>query len=149
MPPEQRLKVSEAFWADGESESQQAEALAAIARQLKFRVQTVQKLPTDRKIRYLASVAGVSDAVSGRALVVYHLACQRPMLRALLDRLGIAHEDGLISEEMPPLDQARLADAVAGIGAQFPAEDVRLYLGTLLAQDPDTWHGLEDLLEQS
>ena len=29
----------------------------------------------------------------------YHLATQRPMMSAFLDRVGIAHEEGLITEE--------------------------------------------------
>ena len=34
--------------------------------------------------------------MAGRALILYHLAEQRPMMGAFLDALGIAHENGLI-----------------------------------------------------
>jgi hypothetical protein len=65
-----------------------------------------------------------------------------------LDALGIAHEDGLIADEnltAPPPD--RLVAAAKTLAASFPAEDVSLYLSTLLWQDPETWGSLADLSE--
>ena len=69
------------------------------------------------------------------------------MMGAFLDALDIAHEDGLIQEDEVKPDPARLASAAAGIAGQFPAQDVALYLNTLLCQDPQTWGGLEGLPE--
>jgi hypothetical protein len=90
----------------------------------------------------------VSDSVAARALVNYHLDQQRPMMGAFLDLLGIPHENGLISEETvakPETDQVK--HAVSELATRFPAEDVSLYLGTLVSQDPDTWGTLADLPE--
>jgi hypothetical protein len=101
-------------------------------------------LDLDRKAKHLATVAGVSDQIAARALITYHLAEQRPMMGAFLDALGIAHENGLIQEENVKPDTAKIKGAVEKISADFPKEDVRIYLNTLVCQDPETWGGLGD-----
>jgi hypothetical protein len=70
------------------------------------------------------------------------------MMGAFLDALGIAHENGLINEENVTPDDAKVAPAAAAIAAQFPAEQVSLYLNTLLCQDPETWKALADVPER-
>ncbi len=147
MPPDRKSTAAEAFWTDDESTAQQLEALAHIARQLKFRLQSVQKFPLEKRVHYLASVPAVSDAVAGRALIVYHLAHQRALLQAFLDRLGIPNEDGLINEHVDPPAPEALAQAAEALAGQFPPDDVRLYFATLVAQDPETWSGLAEKAE--
>jgi hypothetical protein len=68
------------------------------------------------------------------------------MMSAFLDALGIKHENGLIEEDSVKPDTAKLATAVAKLTAEFPADDVRLYLKTLVCQDPQTWGGLKELM---
>jgi hypothetical protein len=68
------------------------------------------------------------------------------MMAAFLDALGIAHEDGLIQEDSVTPDAAKIGPAVAQLTAQFPADDVQLYLNTLLSQDPETWGALEGIV---
>jgi hypothetical protein len=148
LSTDQKLTLARALWEDDESASQRVEAVVHIARQMKFRAQYVQKLPAEKQIRHLASVPGVSDAVAGRALIAYHLAQKRPMLRAFLDHLGIAHEDGLITSHIEPPGQATLTEAAGRLASEYPAEDVHLYLATLSAQDPETWGGLDQVLQQ-
>ena len=64
------------------------------------------------------------------------------MMGAFLDALGIEHENGLIEDDAR---QAGPGEDWPGRGAaiaeQYPAEDVSLYLNTLLCQDPETWGG--------
>lgn len=140
---DERQAVLAAFWQDTDSMAQQVEAVHAMAKQYKFRPQSILKLPVDRRARQLASMSRVPDNVIARALVVFHLAERRPMLGAFLDALGIHHEDGVIDETpASPPEPARLSAAVGAISAAFPAADVRLYLRTLAVQDPDSWHGL-------
>ncbi len=143
---EQRLHLAGAMWGDEESTSQRAEAIVHIAKQMKFRTQYVQKLPPDKLVRLLATVPGVPDGVAGRALIAFHLAEKRPMLRAFLDHLGIPHEDGLIAGHIDPPDPSKVAEAAARLSAEFPVEDVRLYLATLAAQDHETWGALDEVL---
>ena len=148
MTPEQRLAAATAFWKEAEGQEgwhqQHVEAALALAKRLNFRPKSIQALSLERRSRSLAGLPEISDAVAGRALVAYHLAERRPMMVAFLDLLGVTHENGIIADEArPAFEQAKLAEAAAGLGKLFPPEDVWLYLNTLLTQDPDTWGALE------
>ena len=146
MSAERRMQAAEVFWADDQSADQQIEAVAAIASHMKFRTKSVIALPPDRKAKYLTTLPNISDSIVARALVSYHLEHQRPMMGAFLDALGIAHEEGLISEEEAPApDTEKVHAAAAELAAQYPAEDVSLYFSTLVSQDPETWKALVDL----
>ena len=148
MPAEKRHDAVELFWSDEQSTDQQIEAVSALASHMKFRPKSVVHLPDERKTKYLLGLPNLSDTIAARALVAYHLNRQRPMMAAFLDSLGIAHEDGLISDEnLPPPDPEKLKTAAAELAGKFPAEDVALYLSTLVSQDPDTWKALADVPE--
>ena len=69
------------------------------------------------------------------------------MMGAFLDALGVAHEDGLIKDENVKPDQSKIALAAAQLAQQFDADDVKLYLNTLLCQDPEAWEPLRDVVE--
>lgn len=154
LPLERRIDAARAFWQsdDEASQNEQIEAVLALSRHMKFRPQSMQVMPLDKRAKYLAQLPAVTDAIAARALVSYHLAHQRPMMSAFLDALGIAHEDGLITaEDLEPPARATLGKAAAELTRTHPAQDVALYLNTLRAQDPQTWEGLAGLpqLEQS
>lgn len=146
MPADRRLAASELFWADEQSTDQQIEAVAAIASHMKFRTKSVLGLAPEKRIKYLAGLPVISDTVAARALVSYHLERQRPMMAAFLDSLGIAHENGLINDEaVSKPDAEKLKSAAAELAAKYPADEVSLYLSTLVSQDPDTWGDLAEL----
>jgi hypothetical protein len=146
MSGAQRLASARAFFGDEEAVDDQVQAALLIAQQKKFRPKTVVGLDADRKSKHLASLASVPDSIAGRALVLYHLADQRALMGRFLDELGIAHDNGLIKEEEVKPDPARLAPAAAAVAREFPPDDVRLYLLTLLCQDAETWGGLEEIV---
>jgi hypothetical protein len=148
LTPERKQRAAEAFWQDENAAVEQAEAIAAIAMRIKFRIKSAQALPTEKKARHLVALGNVSEMIAARLLVAYHLTHQRPMMASFLDALGIAHEDGLIADEdlkAPPAE--KLADAARSLGASYPPEDVALYLSTLVWQDPETWGALADVPE--
>lgn len=145
MSSDRRVAAAELFWSDDQSTEQQLEAVAALAAHMKFRAKSVVGLPLAKKAKYLSTLPTVSDAVAARALVNYHLERQRPMMGAFLDSLGIAHEDGLISEEnVTKPEPEKLKTAAAELASRFPAPDVSLYLSTLVSQDPETWGSLAE-----
>jgi hypothetical protein len=147
MTLDQRTRAAHAFWEDPEATDDQVQAALLIAQQKKFRPKTVIGLDTDRKARHLATLGSVPDQIAARALIVYHLAAQRPMMGAFLDALGIAHENGLIQEDSVKPEAEKIGPAAAQIAQQFPQDDVRIYLNTLLCQDPETWGGLSDTVK--
>src|SRR6266705_2350001 len=145
MTLEQRQRAARAFWQDGEAADDQMQAALLIAQEKKFRPKTVLALDTDRKARHLASIGALPGTLAGRALIVYHLADHRSMMSAFLDALGIAHDNGLIKEEHVTPDPAKIAPAVSRLSEQFDPDDVKLYLNTLLCQDPEAWAPLRHL----
>ena len=148
LPLERRLDAARAFWEseDEASRAEQLEAVVALSRHMKFRPQSMQSMPLDKRAKYLAQLPAITDSIAARALVAYHLAHQRPMMGAFLDALGIAHDDGLITaESVDPPARAALAQAAANLTREYAAQDVSLYLNTLFAQDPQTWGALSGL----
>jgi hypothetical protein len=145
MTPDQRLRVARSFWLDEEATDDQIQAVLVIAQQKKFRPKFVLSLDNERKAKHLSGLLSLPEALAARALVIYHLAGQRDMMGAFLDALGIAHENGLIQDDGAKPDPEKLQPAVAALKDKFPAEDVSLYLQTLVCQDPETWGGLRAL----
>jgi len=144
---DRRTTAARAFWSE-DNAAAHVEAMVEMARHLKFRPKSVEALPLERRVRYLATMPALSDAVAGQVLVAYHLAHQRPMMGAFLDVLGIKHDNGVIAEPdtLTAPDAATLSDAVTKLFAGHPADDVELYLSTLAVQDVATWGGVIDLL---
>jgi hypothetical protein len=150
MPLERRVEAAGLFWDDEHSAEQQMEAVAALATQMKFRPRSVVALAPEKRAKYLAQLPGISDTIAARALVNYHLERQRPMMSAFLDLLGIAHENGLISDEhVAKPDAQKARDAARQLASSYPADAVALYLATLVSQDPETWEALIDVVEPS
>jgi hypothetical protein len=146
MSSELRQQAATVFWADEQSTDQQIEAVGAISGAMKFRPKSVIALPLERKAKYLASLPMMPDTIAARALVSYHLETKREMMAAFLDALGIAHENGLINEDtVAKPDPDKLRTAAEELATKFPAEQVRLYLSTLVSQDPETWKELATL----
>jgi hypothetical protein len=147
MTAEQRLRAAQALWREEEAKGDQMQAALLIAKQMKFRPKTVNGLDADRKARYLASVPEVPDEIAARLLILYHLAEQRPMMGTFLDALGIAHDNGMIQDDAVAPDPAKTVAAAAAIATAYPAQDVALYLNTLLWQDPASWGMLQGIPE--
>jgi hypothetical protein len=145
---EKKRQAADAFWHDEHAANEQAEAVNLIAQRIKFRLKSVIAMPVEKKTQYLLSMPAVSEMLAARMLVAYHLQHQRAMMGAFLDALGIKHEEGIIAEEevTPPTPDA-LKQAARAIASSYPAEDVSLYLATLVWQDSDTWGPLADLPE--
>ncbi len=127
------MRLATAFWSDTQSadvQVQHAEATAALARRLNFRVKSVRALPVDTRARYLAQTSDVSDTVAMRALVAYHMAQERPLMASFLDALGIAHDQGVITaDQVDPPSAEQVSKAVGAIRASYPVEAVDLHSG--------------------
>jgi hypothetical protein len=148
LPLERKMEAADAFWLDDNASAEQAEAMITIAQRIKFRLKSVQTMAREKKSRHLTSLAGVSEIVAARLLIAYHLRHQRPMMGSFLDALGIPHENGLISDgDLEAPTKERLADAARTLSTSYPADDVALYLATLIWQDPETWGPLADVPE--
>src|SRR3990172_4030293 len=122
MTPDQRRQAARAFWRDEGSSQHQAQAALLISQHKKFRLKTVVSFDQERKAQHLASLASLPDELAVRALIAYHLAEQRPMMSAFLDALNIAHENGLIQDELVAPDPTKVGPAVSLLARQFAPE---------------------------
>lgn len=148
LPADRKIQAAEAFWHDDNAAIEQAEATAVIAQRIKFRAKSVIAMPVERKAKQLVGLPGISEVVAARLLVSFHLEHQRPMMGAFLDALGIAHEEGLIADEnVEPPAPDQLKAAASTLGKSYPAEEVAIYLSTLIWQDPQTWGALSEAPE--
>jgi hypothetical protein len=132
-----------AFYSDTGLKDFHKAADTFIGRAKNFRPQFVRKLPVEKRASYLAHLPLTIDLAS-QLIVSYHFAHQRPMMASFLDALHVPNENGLIKEdvEMSAPPDADLEAAVNAIRAQYPAEDVDIYLLTLQSQNPEVWQGL-------
>ncbi len=121
MTAEQRLGAARAFWQSEEAADDQVQAVLLIAQHKKFRPKTVMALDEERRAKHLASFPSIPETMAARALIVYHLAAQRPMMGAFLDALGIAHEEGVIQAEDVKPDADKLAPSVEQIARRLSA----------------------------
>jgi len=144
MGADQRLRAARAFWADEQASDDQVQAVMLIAQQKKFRPKFILGLDDERRAKHLASMIGLPEALAARCLVIYHLKDHREMMGAFLDALGLKHDNGLIEDDDAKPDAEKIGPAVETIAAKYPAEDVSLYLTTLVCQDPETWGGLSE-----
>ncbi len=150
LPLEKRLAAADAFWRDERSQEIHAprvEAIVIIAKRLNFRGKSVQALPVEKRAKYLAQLPEISESIATHALIAYHFAAQRPLMGAFLDAVGIPHENGLITaEEVAAPDREKLAAATEKVRGEFPADDLEIYLRTLLILDGETWKALDTVL---
>jgi hypothetical protein len=145
MTADQRLRAARAFWSEEQAEDDQVQAVMLIAQQKKFRPKFVLGLDDERRAKHLASMVSLPEALAARCLVVYHLAEQREMMGTFLDALGLKHDNGLIEDDEAKPDPEKINAAVEAVAAKYPADDVSLYLTTLVVQDPATWGELNKL----
>jgi hypothetical protein len=68
------------------------------------------------------------------------------MMGAFLDALGIAHDHGLITDEVQLPEDEKIQAAARDLLQKYPGEDAPRYFATLLIQDPDAWQALEPVL---
>jgi len=149
LPPEIKRAGATAM-VRSDDPSERAEVVAAIAGRMKFRPATVQKLPADKRVEYLAKAVHPDEALASSLLLSFHLAERRPLLAAFLDQLGIANDDGVISEgaePSPPAEDA-VRKAVGVLLERFEPTDVEVYLATLAVMDADLWSGVLPVLRE-
>jgi len=126
------------------------EADLAIAAAIRFRESAVRQLPTDRRIAYLVTAVRPDDSLASTLLIALHLERRAEILETLLGALGVPNEGGLIDDghDLQTPTPAQLVPAVEALYERFAAEQVDLYLSTLLALDDETWGALRQVLRE-
>lgn len=151
-PATRRLAAQTMYEESEDRREDSAEADAAIAAALRFRLVAVRRMPVAKRVDYLTRVVRPDESLASKLLRALHLTRRRDLLAGFLDGLSIPHEHGVIDPEFDfeadRPDAARLAAALEPLYERFPSEQVDLYAVTLLALDPDCWGPMAEVLER-
>jgi hypothetical protein len=147
LDQEARTLAARSLYAPQEEPDNREEANRAISSALRFRVQAVRKLPIGKRVDYLSRILRLDDSLASSLLTKLHLNHRTEMLEAFLDELEIPQNDGIIDEgvELEPIDPEKLIAAAESLRARFPADEIEIYLATLVAMDPEIWRGLTEV----
>jgi hypothetical protein len=148
MTDDEKKQAAAALWANADRESRMAVEMV-VAKEMKFRPQSVRKLSAERVAPRLARIAAeMPETAFFQFLFHYHMAEGRELMVEYLDAVGLPHEDGVL--DLPEDAEPPTEDAAAGPAKELIAKHGRealVYLGTLAVADADFWAGMIPVLE--
>jgi len=123
--------------------------LGAVAEARKLRPVFLERQPRpQRHAVMLATLARPSlDMVTANLLRTWLLKKHKQMLTDFLDALGIAHQEGVVEDLPPAMDDAKVRAAVDGLLAKHPPEAVAVYLHAFNQMNEVEWPSLKTMLE--
>jgi hypothetical protein len=148
MTEEEQREAATALWDNGDRDTRTAIEMA-LAKDLKFRPQSVHRLSADRVVgRLLRLAETVPQEVLFQFLFHLHMAHRRALMGEFLDAVGLPHEDGVLQlpEDMEPPDAGVVAKAARDLLAAHD-HPALVYLATLRVADAEFWKALEEILE--
>lgn len=122
--------------------------LAAVANVRRLRLVFLKRQPRNARhdmVLKAMSRPGFEGAAGGliRGWLLQH---QVGLLQQFLDRLGIEHENGVVEELPPSVEDAQLNETIDTLLATHEKEIVILYLHAFHAMNGADWTNLEELL---
>ena len=124
-------------------------ALCAVADARKLRPTYFKRQP--RSQQHAMMVATLSrpalETVSSSLLRAWLLKKHKQMLIDFLDGLGITHEEGVVEQLPPAMDDAKVRTAVDALLAKHPPESVAVYLHAFNEMNEVEWPNLKAMLD--
>jgi hypothetical protein len=148
MTEDERRAAATALWDNADRESRAAIELT-LAKDLKFRAQSVRKLSAERVVgRLLRLAEEVPENVLFQFLFHLHMAERRAIMGEFLDAVGLPHTDGVLElEDDSPSPETALVQKAATALVATHAHQALVYLGTLKVADDEFWAGVDGVLE--
>jgi len=149
MTEDEQKAAAVAFWNGADRESRAALEMA-LAKDLKFRQQSVRQLPADRVAGRLVRLAdSLPETVLFQYLFHLHMGERRPLMGGFLDAVGLPHEDGALDlpEDFEGPDAAKVEKAARDLAAT-DGHEALVYLSTLAVADGEFWEALEPVLKE-
>jgi hypothetical protein len=124
-------------------------ALSAVAEARKLRPAYFKRQPRAQQHEMmLATLARPSlELVTSNLIRSWLLKKHKQMLADFLDALGIPHEEGVVEDLPPTMDDAKLHAAVDTLLAKHPPEAVAVYLHAFNEMNQTEWPNLKAMLE--
>jgi len=149
MTDEEKKAAAAALWTNADRESRMAVEML-VAKDMKFRPQSVRKLSAERVAPRLARLASeMPETAFFQFLFHFHMAEGRELMVEYLDAVGLPHEDGVL--DLPDDAEAPSEEAAAAPARDLIAKHGRnalVYLGTLAVADAEFWAGMLPVLEE-
>lgn len=148
MSEDERHEAAIALWRDADRESRAALEVA-LAKEMKFRPQSLRRLPAERIATRLARMADtLPDTVLFQFLFHLHMATRREVMVEFLDAVDLPHSDGVL--EIEDDTEAPNASVVMPAAQALFAKNEHnalIYLATLRVADATFWATLDEFLE--
>ncbi|MCU0770877.1 MAG: lysine N(6)-hydroxylase/L-ornithine N(5)-oxygenase family protein [Verrucomicrobia bacterium] len=123
--------------------------LAAVAEARKVRAVFLERQPRSQRHAGMIEMLAKSrmEAAASTLLRTWLLKGRKSLLVDFLDALGVEHEDGVVDDLPPSMDEARLKEAVDKVLQKHPHEVVAVYLNAFNGMNETGWPALKTLLE--
>jgi len=124
-------------------------SLNAVADARKLRPAYLKRQPRSHQHEMMVATLArpAMEVVAGNLLRVWLLKKHKQMLIDFLDGLGIAHEEGVVEQLPPTMDDAKVRAAVDGLLAKHPPEAVAVYLHAFNKMNEVEWPNLKTMLD--
>jgi hypothetical protein len=122
--------------------------VTAVAEARKLRPIFLQRKPRpQRHAEMLTMLARPGLELAADSLLrAWLLKKHKPMLADFLNALGLPHEDGIVEQLPPTMDEAKLRSAVDALLAKYPPETVAVYLHAFNKMNELAWPNLTAML---
>ena len=148
MTEDEQRSAAAALWTNADREGRLIIEMA-LAKELKFRPQSVRRLGADQVVpRLVRLVKDLPENVLFQFLFHLHMAERRELLAKFLDAVGLPHDNGVL--DLDEDTEAPATDVVGAAAAKLVADDEHqavVYLATLKVADSDFWTGVDGVLE--
>jgi hypothetical protein len=123
--------------------------LGAVAEARKLRPVFLERQPRpQRHATMLATLARPAlDMVASNLIRTWLLKKYKQMLADFLDALGIVHQEGVVEDLPPTMDEAKVRAAVEILLAKYPPETAAVYLHAFNDMNEVEWPGLKAMLD--
>ena len=123
--------------------------LGAVAEARKLRPVFLERQPRPQRHADDAGHPGSTGAGAGcrQPLRTWLLKKHKQMLVDFLDALGIAHQEGVVEDLPPAMDDAKVRAAVEALLAKYPPEAVAVYLHAFNEMNEVEWPNLKAMLD--
>jgi len=123
--------------------------LAAVAEARKVRPVFLERQPrSQRHATMLATLSKPSlELVTANLLRTWLLKKHQALLVDFLDKLGLAHKEGVVEDLPATMDDTKLREAVDTVLAKYQPEVVAVYLNAFNEMNEVEWPNLKAMLE--
>jgi hypothetical protein len=146
MPPALAVRIIE--YAYQENKELYKAVLVAIAEARKLRPAFLERTPRTQRHAEMVNMLAKPrlELTSASLLREWLMKKHNPMLCSFLDSLGITHKEGAVEDLPAKIEDEKLRHAVEKLLAEFPQEEVAVYLNAFYSMNDVRWPNLETML---